>query len=106
MAEYSDYFLSFEPVKARFDGSSLDEGKKPALRDFYRKMLQIDPWKAEAMESLAREWGKAEGISLKDLAMPLRLMLTGGKVSPGIFHVAELLGRKEVQVRLSYYGMA
>ncbi|NLI96168.1 MAG: glutamate--tRNA ligase [Synergistaceae bacterium] len=106
MAEYSDYFLSFEPVKARFDGSSLDEGKKTALRDFYRKMLQIDPWKAEAMESLAREWGKAEGISLKDLAMPLRLMLTGGKVSPGIFHVAELLGRKEVQARLSYYGMA
>jgi len=105
MAEYSDYFLSFEPVKARFDGSSLDEGKKPVLREFYREMLQIESWRAEAMESLAREWGKSEGIGLKDLAMPLRLMLTGGKVSPGIFHVAELLGREEVRARLSHYGM-
>jgi glutamyl-tRNA synthetase len=105
MAEYSDYFLSFDPVKSRFDGSSLDEGKKTALREFYREMLQLESWNAAAMESLAREWGKREGVSLKDLAMPLRLMLTGGKVSPGIFHVAELLGRDEVRTRLSHYGM-
>lgn len=106
MAEFSDYFLSFEPVKARYDGSAVDAEKKTALRRFYSEMLSIEPWKAEEMESLARTWGGAEGIALKEIAMPLRFMLTGGKVSPGIFHVAELMGKDEVRARLSHYGMA
>lgn len=106
MAEFSDYFLSFDVVKNRFDGSALDEAKKPVLRRFYEELLKIDPWKAEVMETLARKWGDTEGIVLKEIAMPLRYMLTGGKVSPGIFHVAELMGREEVKCRLAHYGMA
>jgi glutamyl-tRNA synthetase len=106
MAEFSDYFLSFEVVKNRYDGSTLDEAKKPVLRRFYRELLGIDSWKAEVMEALARNWGETEGIALKELAMPLRYMLTGGKVSPGIFHVAELLGRDELKCRLAHYEMA
>jgi len=106
MAEFSDYFLSFDVVKNRYDGLVLDEVKKPVLRRFYEELLKIDPWKAEVMETLARKWGETEGIALKEIAMPLRYMLTGGKVSPGIFHVAELLGREEVTSRLAHYGMA
>lgn len=106
MAEFSDYFLAFDAVKSRYDGSTLDEAKKPALRRFYGELLKLDPWKADMMETLARSWGESEGIALKEIAMPLRYMLTGGKVSPGIFHVAELMGREEVRVRLAHYGMA
>ena len=106
MAEFSDYFLSFDAVRARYDGSSLEEAKKPALCRFYGEMLRLEPWKAQAMENLARKWGESESLSLKDIAMPLRYMLTGGKVSPGIFHVAELMGREEVKFRLRHYGMA
>jgi len=106
MAEFSDYFLSFDAVKNRYDGSALDEAKKPILRRFYEEMLKNEPWRAEMMEALARKWGETEGIGLKEIAMPLRYMLTGGKVSPGIFHVAELMGREEVKARLGHYGMA
>lgn len=106
MAEFSDYFLSFDAVTARYDGSSLEEAKKPALCRFYGEMLRLEPWKAQAMENLARKWGESESLSLKEIAMPLRYMLTGGKVSPGIFHVAELMGREEVKFRLQHYGMA
>jgi glutamyl-tRNA synthetase len=106
MAEFSDYFLSFDAVKNRYDGSALDEAKKPVLRRFYEEMLKNEPWRAEMMETLARKWGETEGIGLKEIAMPLRYMLTGGKVSPGIFHVAELMGREEVKARLGHYGMA
>ena len=106
MAEFSDYFLSFDPVKERFDGKAIDDEKRTVLRKFYEEFLKIDHWKAETMEKLARSWGESEGVSLKEIAMPLRLMLTGGKVSPGIFHVAELLGSQEVRKRLAYYGMA
>ncbi|MBQ7220833.1 MAG: hypothetical protein IJS28_07630 [Synergistaceae bacterium] len=58
------------------------------------------------MEEAAREWVSChEGAKMKDYAMPLRFALTGMKVSPGIFEVAELLGREECEARLKYYGL-
>jgi glutamyl-tRNA synthetase len=38
--------------------------------------------------------------------MAFRWMLTGRNVSPGIFEVAELLGKDEVSKRLAYYGFS
>ena len=35
--------------------------------------------------------------------MPLRMALTGAKVSPGIFEVAALMGKDEVRRRLAGY---
>ena len=63
------------------------------------------PATPETMLAFAREWGEAHDAKLKDIAMPLRWMLTGYKVSPGIFEVIELLGFDEVSRRLNHYGM-
>ena len=57
------------------------------------------------MEDFSREWSVANGIKMRDLAMPLRLCLTGMKVSPGVFEVAEHLGQDEVRRRLEHYGV-
>ena len=58
------------------------------------------------LEGVARSWiGQHEGAKMKDYAMPLRFALTGMKVSPGIFEVAELMGRDECRKRLGFYGL-
>ena len=102
MAEFSDYFVSFEPVKARWNAEGLDKEK---LRPFFEALFASE-WKAEVLESTARSWvGSQEGAKMKDYAMPLRFALTGMKVSPGIFEVAEHLGREECMNRLKYYGL-
>ncbi len=102
MAEFSDYFVSFEPVKARWKAEGLDVEK---LKEFFGAVFGVE-WKAEKMEEAAREWiGQHEGAKMKEYAMPLRYALTGMKVSPGIFEVAEHLGREECEARLKYYGM-
>ena len=102
MAEFSDYFVSFEPVKARWNAESLDREK---LRPFFGAVFASE-WKAEKMEEAARAWiSEHEGAKMKDYAMPLRYTLTGMKVSPGIFEVAEHLGREECEARLKYYGL-
>ena len=104
LAEYSDYFVSFEPVKNRYDGSDVSEEDKGILKNFFRDLLKLDSWKAESMEEFARSWSNEKDVKMKNLAMPLRWALTGVKVSPGIFEVAEHLGRDEVKERLAYYG--
>ena len=103
MAEFSDYFVSFEPVKARWNADGIDREK---LKPFFEAIFANEAWKAVELEGVARSWiGQHEGAKMKDYAMPLRFALTGMKVSPGIFEVAELMGRDECRKRLGFYGL-
>ena len=103
MAEFSDYFVSFEPVKARWNAEGVDREK---LHPFFEAIFANEAWKAEELEGVARSWVSGhEGAKMKDYAMPLRFALTGMKVSPGIFEVAELMGREECRKRLEFYGL-
>ena len=105
LAEYTDYFLSFEPVKKRYTADDIDEERREILKSFFSTMLSLSSWKPEELEVMAKGWCDEKGVRLKDVAMPLRWALTGRKVSPGIFHVAVFLGRDEVRSRLSHYGL-
>ncbi len=105
LAEYTDYFLSFEPVKKRYSADDIDEEHRKTLKSFFSTMLSLSSWEPEELEVMAKGWCDEKGIRLKDVAMPLRWALTGRKVSPGIFHVAVFLGRDEVRSRLSHYGL-
>lgn len=104
LAEYSDYFVDFEPVKKRYDASEIAPDRLPVLRAFFDALLSGAEWSAGKMEEFARGWCEANGVPLKEIAMPLRWGLTGRKVSPGVFEVAELMGREECTARLSHYG--
>ena len=105
MAEFSDYFLSFEPVKARWDGSALTADERGLLKEFFTAMTGLVDWTPAGLEAFARSWTAERNVKMKDCAMPLRWALTGMKVSPGIFDVAVHLGRDEVKRRLSHYGL-
>ncbi len=103
MAEFSDYFVSFEPVKSRWNAENIDKEK---LKPFFEAIFAHENWKAAELEDIARSWISGhEGAKMKDYAMPLRFALTGMKVSPGIFEVAELMGREECRKRLEFYGL-
>ena len=103
MSEFADYFVSFEPVKARWNADELDKDK---LKKFFTEIFASPEWKAEKLEEIARAYiASVEGAKMKDYAMPLRFALTGMKVSPGIFEVAELMGREECAERLKFYGL-
>jgi len=104
LAGYTDYLLSFDPVKERYDASDVDQTHREMLRRFFGSLLETPSWNADSMESMAKEWCGENGAKLKDVAMPLRWALTGRKVSPGIFNVAVFLGREETRDRLSHFG--
>ena len=106
VAEYSDYFLSFDVVKARYDASEISEDRRPVLKTFYRQLVDSAPeWKAPALEQFTKDWIEANGSSMKELCLPLRWVLTGRKVSPGVFECAEQLGKTETEARLKYYSL-
>jgi glutamyl-tRNA synthetase len=95
LAAFSDYYVSFEPVKERWKPEVSDETRL-ALKEFFSGLLTEPQWTPETLEARARTWVEERGVKMKDYAMTLRYALTGMKVSPGIFQVATLLGRDEV----------
>ncbi len=103
-AGYSDYFLTFEAVKGRYDGSDVDDARKADPPEIQRELLALPEWKAPPLEEFTRSWSEGHSVKMKDIAMPSRMALTGMKVSPGVFEVAEHLGRDESRRRLAHFG--
>jgi glutamyl-tRNA synthetase len=80
----------------------LTEAAKAALAD-YAKGCQSVTWSRDALSVLLKETLAAHKLKMPQLAMPLRLMLTGQLQTPSIDAVVELFGRETVLGRLSRY---
>ncbi|MDR3279185.1 MAG: glutamate--tRNA ligase [Synergistaceae bacterium] len=109
LAEFSDYFLDFDAVKSRYTAEDITPERRAALKKFFASALdrlQPEEWRAPRLEEFAREWCETGGASLKEIAMPMRFALSGRKVSPGVFEIAELLGREECKTRLKHFDFA
>jgi glutamyl-tRNA synthetase len=61
----------------------------------------VEGWSAAGLEAAARGFAAEEKLKLGEVAAPLRAALTGAAVSPGIFEVAEILGRDETLARVA-----
>ena len=105
LAEFSDYLVSFGAVTARYDGSDLTDEHRALIKAFDAEFMAKGLKTPADMLAFARAWCADHGTKLKEIAMPLRYMLTGYKVSPGIFEVVELLGHDEVAKRMKHYGV-
>jgi glutamyl-tRNA synthetase len=94
LSQYPDYvrFL-FEPVSP--------DGADPAVSHAAAEALgAVDTWDAVSIEQALRELAEAEGMKPREAFAPIRLAVTGSKVSPGLFESLELLGRDETLARL------
>ncbi len=59
-----------------------------------------------AIEEALRAFAEAEGLKPREAFAPVRLAITGSKVSPGLFESLELLGRDESLARLAAAAQA
>jgi glutamyl-tRNA synthetase len=75
---------------------------KPALADFAARCATVE-WSKESLSPMIKEVLAAHQLKMPQIAMPLRLMLTGQLQTPAIDAVLELLGRDTVVARLQLY---
>lgn len=87
----------------------LDDKAKALLTPEARQLLAqlssrlsaLTDWNAAAVEAAVRALAEEAGVKLGQLAQPLRAALCGQPTSPGIFEVAEVLGKAETLGRLN-----
>ncbi|MBF8176850.1 glutamate--tRNA ligase [Herminiimonas contaminans] len=77
----------------------LTDAIKPALAQ-YVEQLKTVAWSKEALSATLKEVLAAHKLKMPQLAMPLRLLITGQLQTPSIDAVVELFGREVVLARL------
>ncbi|HKG44819.1 MAG TPA: glutamate--tRNA ligase [Gaiellaceae bacterium] len=85
------FFARVEPAGA-VDGEVL-----PAAAD---ALASVEPFEAEQIESALRGVADSLGLKPREAFQPIRLAVTGSKISPGLFESLEVLGKEESLMRL------
>ncbi len=63
-------------------------------------LAEVEPFQEEQVEEALRAVVEEFGVKPKDVFQPLRVAITGGTISPGIFESVTALGRDEVLARI------
>jgi glutamyl-tRNA synthetase len=91
--EFSGFlFRDVEPDSALLDGEVLS-GAAEVLE-------AVEPFTADGIEEALRGFAERLGLSPRKAFQPIRVAVTGSKVSPGLFESLELLGKERSLARI------
>jgi glutamyl-tRNA synthetase len=76
-------------------------GGAPMLQAARAALAELEPFTAEAIEAALRAAADELGLKPRQAFQPIRIAVTGSKISPGLFESIELLGREKTLARLS-----
>lgn len=95
LAQYTDYFVDGSRATLRAKEMGLTGRDLELLREYASFVSSLEEFTSSRLYEASQEFCASRGITLKDVAMPLRIALTGTRVSPGVFEMMELLGSEE-----------
>ncbi|MDX6398618.1 MAG: glutamyl-tRNA synthetase, partial [Gaiellaceae bacterium] len=85
-------FHDVEPDPALLD--------RDVLSAVVEALEQVEPWTAEQLEPALKQLCERLGLKPRQVFAPIRVAVTGSKISPGLYESLELLGREESLSRL------
>jgi glutamyl-tRNA synthetase len=94
---YADEIEYDEKAAAKF----LTTDNLDVLKDLAGRLSGTDSFTAGDIQKVFEGIMEERGLKLGTIAQPVRVALTGGTVSPGIFEVMEIMGKDMVLSRLS-----
>jgi len=99
---YTDFFFSepteYEEKAARKQWEG--EGVSDRMKAILGVVRGVSEWTHDALKAAFEQLAAQSGATIGQLVHPTRLALTGKSVGPGLFELAELLGRETCIVRI------
>jgi glutamyl-tRNA synthetase len=96
LSDYPEFagflFREVEPDPALLDGRVLQEAE--------RALAEVEPFTTGAIEEALRALAGQLDLKPREAFQPIRVAVTGSKVSPGLFESIELLGREPTLDRI------
>ena len=95
------FFKAPEQIELRSIADKWNDAKKNFFESWLQQLDTVSEWEHAIIESHFNEQVAQVGIKKGEVLLPLRIMLVGGKYGPGVFHIAELIGREETKQRIA-----
>lgn len=97
----SEFFFE---TPATVDLQAIQPKWNPAKTAFFRETIAAlraaAPWEAASLETEFKNAAAEKNIKPGEVLLPLRIMLVGKKMGPGVFEIAEVIGREETIRRI------
>jgi glutamyl-tRNA synthetase len=94
------YILETVEIEEKAKKKFLKPETRELLEEAIKELEGLDDFTAANMEELFKAICESRELGLGKLAQPVRVALTGGTASPGIFDVLEIVGRERSILRL------
>ncbi|HRF16964.1 MAG TPA: glutamate--tRNA ligase, partial [Chitinophagaceae bacterium] len=96
------FFKAPEEVDVDAVKPKWSEAKKLFFAELIRNYELAPDWNAHTLETNFKEIASVNDLKPGELMLPFRIMLVGGKFGPGVFEIAELLGKEETIKRMQF----
>jgi glutamyl-tRNA synthetase len=101
LVDLGAYYLSDQvALDPRASAKFLKPEIRPLLLDLAERLSGVEPWDAAAIQRVFEGVMAERNLALGKIAQPVRVAVTGGSASPGIFEVLDVLGRERSVERL------
>ena len=101
MAESAKFLFCQRPLKLDNKAAKLINSDSQAIISrLIDELESLATWEIEALEAQIHSFSDRQSLKMGKIAQPLRAMLTGSTISPGIFDVLFSLGQEETLARL------
>jgi len=95
------FFKSPEQIDTASILPKWNESKTAFFKGYCDSLFSLPEWNVVAIENSFKELATAKGIKPGELQLPMRIMLVGGKYGPGVFDIANMIGKDTTIQRIN-----
>jgi glutamyl-tRNA synthetase len=104
LTDFYDQSYFFFKTPEQYDLAAVkpkwNDAKKLFFAEVIRNYELDNDWNALILEKNFKEIAAVNEIKPGEVLLPFRIMLVGGKFGPGVFDIAEVLGKEETIQRI------
>jgi len=101
LVDLASYYLADDlTMDPKAAAKFLKPESRPMLAELADRLSDVQSWEAASIQKAFERVMRDRNLALGKIAQPVRVAVTGGSASPGIFEVLEVLGRERSLVRL------
>ena len=104
LTDFFDQAFFFYQMPAVYDEASIkpkwDDSKKGFFNELSSRYTLINDWDVNSIETEFKNLATEKNIKVGELQMIIRVMLVGSKMGPGVFTIAETIGKAETIIRM------
>jgi glutamyl-tRNA synthetase len=96
------FFVTPEDVDVDSIRPKWNSEKRNFFAQLTAQLTITNNWNAHDLENTFKELTASMNIKAGDVLLPLRIMLVGKKIGPGVFDIAEVIGKEETLKRIAF----